>query len=191
MHSLPLNPRSQRSTNVPRARTMAHPGSFNPVRMQSCSAQAGRHFRLQLQPGWYLFDAIIGSLQEHGIRNASLTLLGGFFDKLQYCTAPPDPSQKTLIAYTAPISTGHSSLVFGNATVGQNEKGMPLVHCHAVVSTAGGSLAGGHLITQHAVIGKQPISALAVALEGFNLQATYDAETHMSLLHPTRGEHHA
>ncbi|MFG5778742.1 PPC domain-containing DNA-binding protein [Comamonas sp. J-3] len=191
MQTLSLNQRSKRSAQVPRARTMAHPGSFNPVRMQSCSAQTGRHLRLLLQPGRNLFDAIIDSLQAHGIRNASMTLLGGFFDKLQYCTAPPDPSHKTLIAYTAPICTEHSTLVFGNATVGQNEKGKPLVHCHAVVSTAAGTLAGGHIITQQTVIGPQPISVLALALEGFKLQATYDAETHMSLLQPTPGESHA
>lgn len=59
-------------------------------------------------------------MAENGIENASLTILGGYFDILSYCVAPPDPSGRAVIAYTKPIDAGAAWLVFGNATLGRS-----------------------------------------------------------------------
>lgn len=168
----------------PRARTLAHPGPFNPVRIQSRRADRARHFRLRLQPGASLFDALVTPLHALGIDSASTTILGGMFDRLQYCTAPPDPDRQALIAYTAPVDGGRCWMVFGNATLGRRRDGQPLVHCHATMRTPSGALKGGHVIAQTTIVGAQPISVLVTALEGFELRIAFDAETNIDLVQP-------
>ncbi|WZB69961.1 hypothetical protein WJ968_29375 [Achromobacter xylosoxidans] len=59
--------------------------------------------RLLLRPGASLFDAMVDTLAGAGIANASMTILGGGFRHLDYCTAPPDPQHRMVVAYTAPI----------------------------------------------------------------------------------------
>lgn len=174
----------------PRPRTLIHPGSYNPVRIQSCSAPQARHIRLLLRPGATLYEALVGPLARAGIAQASMTLLGGAFARLDYCTAPPDPTHRAVVAYTEPIQAGAAELVFGNATLGKTDGGLPLVHCHAVFRDAGGRLAGGHIVPQTSVIGAGAPAVLATSLEGFELRASYDEETHIRLLQPFKDEHH-
>jgi hypothetical protein len=119
-----------------------------------------------------------------GIENASTTILGGFFDELQYCLAPPDPSERAVIAYTQPRAAGRCAMVFGNATIGKGADGHPLVHCHAAIRTEGGEMRGGHIITQASIVGCDPIAVLVTSLEGFELQVAFDAETNIALMQP-------
>lgn len=166
-------------------RTMVHPGPFDPIRIRSMQAARARHVRLRLQPGQTLFDALVEPLYAMGIRNASTTILGGVFTRLQYCVAPPDPSGQAVAAYTPPIEGGNSCMIFGNATLGKHANGKPLVHCHAVIRTEAGLLRGGHILTTHCTIGSKPISVLVTSLDGFDLQVTYDTETNVSMFKPT------
>lgn len=182
--------RSLRGTPaLPRPRTLIHPGAYNPVRIHSCSALQGRHIRLALRPGASLFDAIVLALSQAGVANASMTLLGGAFSHIDYCTAPPDPSHRTVVAYTEPIAVGPAYLIFGNATLGKTDGGQPLVHCHAAFRGDQGPPAGGHLVTQSTIVGSQPIPVLVTSLEGFDLRASYDPETNLRLLQPQEGGH--
>lgn len=168
----------------PRPRTMVHPGAFNPVRIQSKHATQGQHYRLTLQPGLSLYDALIKPLAEFGVKSASMTILGGFFDSLQYCMARPDPTSQAVIAYTEPTCTGPAYMVFGNATIGKNQHGKPIVHCHAAIRDTNGQMRGGHIIADASIIGPHPISVLVTALCGFDLRVTFDPETNISLLQP-------
>ncbi len=172
------------SPQIHRPRMLIHPGPFNPVRIQSRRSTGGRHIRLNLIPGLSLFDAIVKPLAEIGVKSASTTILGGYFDDLDYCVAPPDPSRQAIIAYTNPIHAGHAYMIFGNATVGKNQNGDPIVHCHAAIRTECGSIKGGHIITQTCVVGPKPISVLVTSLDGFELRVTYDPETNIPLLLP-------
>ncbi|WP_425265340.1 PCC domain-containing protein [Achromobacter agilis] len=160
------------------------------MRIHSRSARQGRHFRLALQPGASLYDSLVGVLASAGVANASMTLLGGAFSHLDYCTAPPDPAHHRVVAYTEPISAGPAYLIFGNATLGKTDAGGALVHCHAAFCNAGGEPLGGHIIAQTTIIGPSPISVLVTALDGFELRATYDAETNLRLLQPHGAEDH-
>lgn len=174
----------------PRARTLVHPGPFNPVRIQSRQATSAQHFRLQIQPGASLFDALVQPLAERGIHSASTTILGGLFECLQFCMAPPDPQRETIVRYTSPVDTSRSYMVFGNATIGKNQDGHPIVHCHAAIRTETGELKGGHVITQTA-IAAEPLSVLVTSLEGFELRVAFDPETNIPLIQPldsTSGE---
>jgi predicted DNA-binding protein with PD1-like motif len=139
---------------------------------------------LALQPGRSLFDALVTPLAGIGVKNASTTILGGFFTELQYCVAPPDPSHKAVIAYTQPIHAGRAYMIFGNATLGKDAQGKPLVHCHAAIRTEGGQTKGGHILTESSIVGPEPISVLVTSLDGFELRVTFDPETNIPLLLP-------
>ncbi|QCI67272.1 PPC domain-containing DNA-binding protein [Phreatobacter stygius] len=171
-------------TPFPRPRTLIHPGRFNPVRIQSLASAGARHVRLALQPGLSLYDALVGPLATIGITSASTTLLGGFFDDLSYCVAPPDPTGKAVIAYTRPIQAGRAFMVFGNATIGKSLQGAPLVHCHAAIRTEAGVMMGGHILTESCIVGPEPIPVLVTSLDDFELRQAYDPETNIPLLQP-------
>ena len=174
----------QASVEHPRARTLIHPGPFNPVRIQSRQSARARHIRLALEPGVSLFDGLVRPLAEAGIENASTTILGGSFERLTYCVAPPDPTRQALIAYSAPIEAGPTYLVFGNATIGKNQRGEPIVHCHGCFRTSAGATRGGHIIADDSIVGASPISVLVTSLDGFELRVAFDPETNIPLIQP-------
>jgi predicted DNA-binding protein with PD1-like motif len=171
-------------------RFLRHPGRFNPVRIKTVLSPYGRHVRLSLKPGVTLFEAIVNPLAELDIRDASTTILGGTFNDLYYCVAPPDPEGRTVIAYSKPKFAGRCYMVFGNATLGRSSEGKPLVHCHAVIRAESGDVLGGHIVTEQTIVGSKPSSVLVTSLEGFELRQAYDEETRTSLLQPVEVERH-
>lgn len=175
---------SQPPRAAERARMLRHPGVHNPVRIESRRCAAPRHARLTLAPGARLHDAIVKPLAAAGVRSASMTILGGAFARLLYCVAPPDPEGASVVRYSDPIDAGASRMIFGNATLGFCAAGEPLVHCHATLIRADGAARGGHILTDQAIIGAAPITALVTAFEAFELHQRYDPETRMSLLQP-------
>lgn len=187
-----MNPTSPslRPPPLARSRTLVHPGPFNPLRIQSRHCDRSRHFRLALQPGLSLHDALVKPLANLGVSSASVTLLGGHFDNLEFCVAQPDPSGRALIAYTRPIQAGRAFMIFGNATLGKDAQDRPVVHCHAALRTEEGDIRGGHIVPQSCRVSGEPVTVLVTALEGFELRVTFDAETNMSLLQPQPLAHH-
>lgn len=175
---------------VGRPRTLIHPGPFDPVRIHSQRAPEGRHIRLALMPCESLFDALVRPLANIGITSASTTILGGAFTTFQYCVAPPDPLHRAVIAYGAPIETGATDMIFGNATLGRGMKGQPLIHCHATFRTEGGAIKGGHIITERCIVGPDPIPVLVTSLDGFELRQAFDRETNIALLQPFKENAH-
>ncbi|HEX2136223.1 MAG TPA: DUF296 domain-containing protein [Microvirga sp.] len=176
------------TTQFPRPRTLIHPGRFNPIRIQSLRSLGARHVRLALMPGVSLFDGLVKPLTEIGITSASTTILGGYFEELQYCVAPPDPSGQAVIAYTKPIHAGRAYMIFGNATLGKSMKGSPLVHCHAAIRTESGEVKGGHILTESCIVSRDPIPVLVTSLDEFELRQAYDPETNIPLLQPYKDE---
>ncbi len=169
---------------LPRPRTLVHPGPVGPIRIEHRHANLGRHFRLALEPGRTLQDALIEPLLARGVQAASMTLLGGGLSRLLYCVAPPDPSGERVANYTLPIEPGAVTLIFGNATLGRNGRGEPIVHCHATFVCADGSVRGGHVVVDRSTIADAPIAVLATSLDGIELRITQDEETHMPLMRP-------
>lgn len=171
-------------------RYLRQPGRFNPVRIKSVASPFGRHFRLLLEPGETLYDAVVKPLANLEIRDASMTILGGWFKDLYYCVAPPDPEGRTVIAYSEPRPAGFTYMVFGNATLGRSIDGDPLVHCHAAVKTERGEVMGGHIVTEKTIVGPKPISVLITSLEGFELRQAFDEETGIPLFQPMEVDNH-
>tara|TARA_R110001583_G_scaffold149382_3_gene301474 strand:+ start:3520 stop:3990 length:471 start_codon:yes stop_codon:yes gene_type:complete len=147
--------------------------------------QSGRHIRLLLEPGLSLHEAVVGALNESGVTSASMTILGGEFQQLQYCVAPPNEHKKTLISYSSPIDAGTAYMIFGNATLGRDMEGAPLVHCHASICDSRGEVRGGHIVPGGSIIASQPIPVLVTALEGFELRQAFDEETNIPMLKPS------
>ena len=169
---------------LPRPRTLVHPGPVGPIRIEHRHANLGRHFRLGLEPGRTLEDAIIEPLMRLGVQAASMTLLGGRLSRLLYCVAPPDPSGERVANYTRPIEAGAATLVFGNATLGKSARGEPVVHCHATFVCEDGRVRGGHIVVDRSTVAQAPIPVLATSLDGIELRITQDEETHMPLMRP-------
>ena len=169
---------------LPRARTLVHPGPVGPIRIEHRHANQARHFRLGLEPGRTLEDAIIEPLLLLGVRSASMTLLGGQLERLLYCVAPPDPTGERVANYTRPIDAGAATLIFGNATLGRSARGEPIVHCHATFACADGRVRGGHIVVDRSVVGGAPLPVLVTSLDGIELRITQDDETHMPLMRP-------
>lgn len=169
---------------LPRARTLVHPGRVGPIRIEHLHAPRARHFRLGLEPGRTLQDALIEPLWALGVQSASMTLLGGALERLLYCVAPPDPTGERVANYTRPIDAGAAMLIFGNATLGKSARGEPAVHCHATFVCADGRVRGGHIVVDRSIVGAAPLPVLATSLDGIELRITQDEETHMPLMRP-------
>ena len=169
---------------LPRPRTLVHPGPVGAIRIEHRHANRGRHFRLGLEPGRTLQDAIIEPLMLLGVQAASMTILGGRLEKLLYCVAPPDPTGERVANYTRPIDAGAATLIFGNATLGKNTRGEAIVHCHATFVCEDGNVRGGHVVVDRSTVADAPISVLVTSLEGIELRITHDDETHMPLMRP-------
>jgi len=169
---------------LPRARTLVHPGPVGPIRIEHRHANLARHFRLALAPGRSMEDAIIEPLMLLGVQAASMTILGGKLENLLYCVAPPDPTGERVANYTRPIDAGAATLIFGNATLGKNARGEPIVHCHATFVCEDGRVRGGHIVVDRSVVATAPLAVLATSLDGIELRITQDEETHMPLMRP-------
>jgi predicted DNA-binding protein with PD1-like motif len=170
--------------DLPPARAWVHPGPVQAQRITRCGTARGRHVRIALPPGTNLYDGLVQPLAAMGIRNAAINLLGGEFERLVFCVAPPDPTGRVAAAYTDPIDVSGGYLLAANATLGSTEAKHPLVHCHAALRDASGRLAGGHLLPHICVVGNGGLTALAVSLDGFEVRVGHDAETTLSLFLP-------
>jgi predicted DNA-binding protein with PD1-like motif len=170
--------------SLPRPRTLVHPGPVGPIRIEHRHANRGRHFRLGLEPGRTMQDAIIEPLLRLGVQAASMTILGGRLERLLYCVAPPDPTGERVANYTRPIEAGAATLIFGNATLGKNGRGEAIVHCHATFVCEDGNVRGGHIVVDRSLVADTPIAVLATSLDGIELRITQDEETHMPLMRP-------
>ena len=169
---------------LPRPRTLVHPGPVGAIRIEHRHAATARHFRLGLEPGRTMEDALIEPLLLLGVQAASMTILGGRLAKLLYCVAPPDPTGERVANYTRPIEAGAATLIFGNATLGKNTRGEPIVHCHATFACEDGSVRGGHIVVDRSTVADVPIAVLVTSLDGIELRITQDEETHMPLMRP-------
>lgn len=165
-------------------RRLQQPGPPTQPRINSRQAARARHFRLALPAGRSLFDALVQPLAQRGVRHASITLLGGWLDATQYCVSVPDPAGRALLTHSTPIVTGPVALVTANATLATGVDGQPLVHCHAALQIAPGTMRGGHLLMQHCLIGTGGLVARIAAFDGFELRAAFDPETQLPLVQP-------
>lgn len=174
----------EKTTALPRARTVVHPGPYAPVRIAHMHADKGRHLRLSLPAGRTLYDSLVQALAAEDVASASMTLIDGELEHLSFCMALPDPSGRVLATYGAPEALRGARLIFGNATLGRLAGGIPVVHCHGAFCEADGRVRGGHILTDRTVVGCMPVTAVVTTLDSFELRVSYDEETRMPLMRP-------
>lgn len=174
----------EKTTVLPRARTVVHPGPYGPVRITHMHADQARHFRLSLPAGQMLYDSLVQMLAKEGVTSASMTLIDGELEDMAFCMALPDPSGRVLATYGAPERLRGARLIFGNATLGRSARGSAIVHCHGAFCLADGRIRGGHILTDRTRVGCIPVTAVVTTLDSFDLRMSYDEETRMPLMHP-------
>ncbi|MDX1710287.1 MAG: DUF296 domain-containing protein [Rhodovibrionaceae bacterium] len=167
-------------------RTLKHPGEPEGPRRIGREAAGAGEFRIVLPEGADLLSDATRILVERGIENAAIQLTGGSFSSMQYLTGQPDDSGERVATYGAPTSLeGPVQVVGGNAILGRDSEGAPLLHCHAVVVDSDGQLHGGHLPGKVCIAGPEGLVLRVTVLSGGGFRVAYDAETNYSIFQPS------
>lgn len=168
-----------------RPRTVVHPGPCTNVRLEHVAAIGGRHIRLSLSTGTNLHDGLTRALAAKGVQSAAMALVGGDLQEVAYCLPIPDPEGQVIATYGQPNVLQGASLLRGSATLGQDDQGSPVIHCHASFCDADGGVRGGHVLTQRTVVGLRPVTVLVSVLDGVALRLGFDGETRLHMLRPS------
>lgn len=166
-------------------RTVKQPGRPARPRLLSVEAKSGGELRLVLREGDDLLNGLAAALTKAGVASAAVSLAGGGFSRMQYLTGQPCKDGSRVATYGAPtILEGPVMLLSGSAFLGLDQKGMPIVHCHAVLIDNKGKVHGGHLPPGVCKIGRQGAVAHVAAFDGAALTVRHDAETNYPVFHP-------
>lgn len=167
-------------------RTIKQPGQPARPRILSVPARSGGEFRVVLPEGRDLLGGLVTVLREIGIVSAAVALIGGRFRHMHYLTGQPCNDGTRVATYGEPtILEGPVRLVSGNAFLGLDQRGRPIVHCHAVVIDRQGQVHGGHLPPGVCIVGADGIVAHVAAIEDAALAVRHDDETNFPVFHPT------
>lgn len=167
-----------------RPRTLVHPGPRADLRLSHVAAHGGRQIRLSLTAGNCLHEGLTRALGAAGVQAAAMALMGGDLAEVAYCLPVPDPAGQLMATYGEPIVLQGASLLRGSATLGQDEQGAPVIHCHASFADAQGRVRGGHVLTPRTVVGQRPVTVLVSVLDGVALRLGFDDETRLHMLKP-------
>jgi len=167
-------------------RTMTQPGPVQEPRILVETAEAGRNLIIDLPAGSDLLNGLRDALVADGGDGAAIELLGGALDRVHYFTGRPDPTGRRLATYGDPTPiAGPVTLLSGNAIVGKDTEGAPLVHAHAVMADADGRVHGGHLPPGECRVGAGGVRALAVLHGPVVFAVREDPETNYAIFHPS------
>jgi len=166
-------------------RNLTQPGPASLPRRICRPAREAGSFRIQLAPGEDLSNGLVAALTARGIADAAVELLSGTFEVMSYLTGQPDDSGQRVATYGAPTRLdGPVRLIGGNAMLGRDAAGRPLLHCHAVVVDRAGGVHGGHLPPGVCRLGPGGAVAIVVALAGAGFRVAADAETNFDIFQP-------
>jgi predicted DNA-binding protein with PD1-like motif len=168
-----------------RLRTIKQPGRPARPRILSVRAASGGELRLIVPEGADLLGGLVAALRRAGVVSAAVALVGGRFRRMQYLTGQPCNDGTRVATYGAPTTLeGPVGLISGNAFLGLDQNGMPIVHCHAVIVDRKGRVHGGHLPPGACTVGKGGIVAHAAAIADAALAVRHDEETNFPVFHP-------
>jgi predicted DNA-binding protein with PD1-like motif len=167
-------------------RTVKQPGPPAKPRLLSVADEPGRELRIALAEGEDLLNGLAEALGRAGAASAAVALAGGVFSRMQYLTGQPCEDGTRVATYGAPtLLEGPVLLLSGNAFLGLDQHGKPIVHCHAIVVDNKGRVHGGHLPPGVCAVGRGGIVAHAACFAGAALEVRHDAETNYPVFHPT------
>ncbi|OZI30503.1 hypothetical protein CAL29_21010 [Bordetella genomosp. 10] len=193
MKTVSANHSASREDELPPVRMLRHPGPMPATRWTSVENPGAPALRLALPAGSTLYEALVPVLRERGVTACAINLLDGHFTRGAYCLARPMPDIAQVIAYTSPIMVGRDLRLIGaGATLGEDERGAPLLHCHGLLVDAEGRLIGGHLLTEQCVIGPGGCVAYVHVLGSTRLTRRYDPHIQLAVFQPEpKGDPHA
>ena len=169
-------------------RLLTHPGPVAPERSALAWGQAGPSYRLTIPEGEDLYETLISALSSEGVLSAGIVLMGGRLSRLCFMTGrPTEPGDDTprVAAHCGPLEIAcPAEVVGGNAILGRDAQGNPLIHCHAVFVDAEGVLRGGHLMRGQSIAGPGGIRAHAAALSDVAFAVWPDHETGFDIFQP-------
>ena len=166
-------------------RTLTHPGDPLEPRRLLAWAEGAAEWRVVLPEGTDLLSGLTEALTARGITDAAVQIVSGSFSRMQYLTGQPDPSGRRVATYGAPTPLeGPVAIVGGNAILGRDLEGRPLLHCHIVVVDREGRVHGGHVPTDVCPTGPEGIVARVAVLTGAGFRVRPDSETNYTIFHP-------
>jgi predicted DNA-binding protein with PD1-like motif len=163
-------------------RSARQPGTPSVCRLDTL-AGPGRYLEFRLEPGKSLLQALSEPLLEAGIIGGTVKLDGMLLSPHHF-VMPAQATDGEHAAYYSEqfsIETG-ARCEIARATFGRRD-GVPFVHCHAVWRLSDGSLQGGHILNDQAIVGEATI-AQAWGLGNATMQAEFDEETRFTLFRP-------
>jgi predicted DNA-binding protein with PD1-like motif len=169
---------------APAIHMLRHPGPMPAIRWTSIENSAAPSLRLVLQAGRTLRDAVVGPLRDRGVRACALTVLDGELARSAYCLTTTRADIEQVATYREPLETGALRLVGIGGTLGEDEQGEPLLHCHGLLVDAAGHCIAGHLLTERCVIGPTGCIAYVHVLNETRLVLRYDPHIKMPVFQP-------
>jgi predicted DNA-binding protein with PD1-like motif len=163
-----------------------HPGPASPQRFKSVVSSTSSAFRLCLRTGINLNKVIVDELRMRNIHSAAINMVGGGFSRVSFCLTIPMGRADQIASYTPPFEIATPcDMVVGSGTLGLDEDGeTPLFHFHALLSMDDGTLRGGHIFPETAIVGDVPPVVFIRSLDAISVRRQFDPETNFSLLQP-------
>ncbi len=108
--------------------------------MKSVEMEDGRVFVLRLEEGEVLHEVVESFCRSNGIRNATLTAVGGVGPGSKYVSGPNYPFEGQIEPIICTVDA--PSELTGTGTVFPDESGEPIMHMHGSVGREGESHTG-------------------------------------------------
>lgn len=166
-------------------RTLKQPGPAGEPRRAAVTLAAEAQFRVTLPEGTDYLTGMTEALAARGIESAAIQVLGGSFASMQYLTGQEDKSGARVATYGEPTPLeGPVRVVGGNAILGKDAAGGPLLHSHIVVVDSAGEIHGGHIPPGVCPAGPSGIAALVTVMNGGGFRVARDDETNYDIFQP-------
>lgn len=167
-------------------RKFLHAGQQSYPRTLDLEADPAEELRITLQPGSSVGESLRSVLARYGQRGGVGRMCGGTARRLHYHRIEHTGDASRPYDYGPPhVLEGVITFITGAITVGQNQDGKVLLHCHSGFIDGDGTLHGGHLLLDTVEVGDDPLILRLCLFSRGAFVVNSDEETHFSLLHPT------
>lgn len=157
-------------------------------RVVSLAGDSVRHYRLDIPQGVSLWEGVSQAFAAREVRSAHLDFMPARLSSVVYFTGAPDPEGKWIARYGSPRHMGPTLLLGAMGIFGQDQHGMPLLHCHASMRSDSAGLVGGHIDPTQCVVGNAGLRIYVSESIEIGFRAKLDATSGMHVFHPHRND---
>ncbi len=167
-------------------RKYLHAGQQSYPRMLNSQAKPAEELRIVLSSGTNVGHALHDVLTQYNQPGGVGLICSGTARYLQYLRIETKKSDERPFDYGTPqVLDNASTFITGTITIGRNQQGDILLHCHAGFIDQYGTAHGGHLLLDTVVVGDDPLILYFSLFSECAYIVNSDEETRFSLLHPT------